>query len=74
MIILGCVKMDLLISRFDGKTVNGITYHLVSQQGIQAVFKHDAESDEQAIGNAKMLFHTDPDLKQYLTTARECVW
>jgi hypothetical protein len=38
MIILGCVKMDLLISRFDGKTVNGITYHLVSQQGIQAVF------------------------------------
>lgn len=72
MILLGCAKLDLLISKFDGKTINGVTFKYVSRNGIQAKFEHDAEDNETAINAAKMFFHMDPDLKQYLTSAMEC--
>lgn len=72
MILLGCAKLDLLIDKFDGKTIQGITYQYVSRQGIQAKFSHDALDDQKAINAAKMYCHMDPDLRQYLTCALFC--
>lgn len=71
MIILGCTKLDELIKRFDGQTINGVHYEFVSRRGIQATFKHDAPNNDIAIGAAKQYFRSDEYFKKYLTSALE---
>lgn len=69
MIILGSPQLDLMIRKFDGITYQGITYRFVRRAGIQALFDHDGPDDEAAIGVAKMVYHSDPELKHYMNTA-----
>ena len=71
MLLLGCVKIDEMINRVDGQTINGVHFEFVSKQGIQAKFKHDAPNNEVAIQAIKMFFRKDEYLSKYITSALE---
>ncbi|MBR0137601.1 MAG: hypothetical protein IJM15_04260 [Erysipelotrichaceae bacterium] len=60
MVMITYPNINRLIEEFDGHTVQGINFKLVKKSGIQAIFEHDAESDEACIKAIKPYLKKHP--------------
>ena len=61
MIYIGATHMDSMIRKFDGQTIDGITYKLEKKERLQCMFSYDTDDDERAAKVAKTALKTDPE-------------
>lgn len=70
MLIVSSAKIKDVIEGFDGKNVEGITYHVEKTQGLTANISHNGKTDEDALGVLKRNAKTLPALKNMFLNIR----
>ena len=61
MVIIGATHLDSVVKKFDGQTIEGITYKLESREKLQCVFSYDCDDDDKVLAVTKKALKTDPE-------------
>jgi len=61
MIIIGATHLDSVVRKFDGQTIEGITYKLEKREKLQCTFSYDCEDDDKVLMVTKKALKTDPE-------------
>ncbi len=62
MLLVNSAKANVIKSKLDGASIEGITYHVVKTEGLMLHVSHDAENDDVALKTVKKFIKEMPEM------------